>query len=370
MKMLVTTESLEVWGAENTLLELAKHADRKSCEMTFLVAPGSPLAPLLANLGLRVVFHNFAIHPALVQYGGLGGANFKTLLAEVAHTVWGGIRLVRVIRGYDLILSFSMWQSIETAIGSAIARRPFVLDIHETFSGKRGNQIIRSLAKMAQLVIAPSQAILSRSGIAPRRSIAVIPRPVATTLLTHSRENLTSVTVGIFGQISPHKGVEKVVSAIAQLMDSRVRLLVVGGRPEGTRSEYESRVRSAVSAMGGGSEVVERVPDVFGVMSSCDFVVNASDHEAFGRGIVEAIASGAVPIAVGHEGPSEIIHDTGIGIVVSNTDELAGLIKDLLDGSIEWPRVDATARDQAVARYDPATVTKQYLDRLTQVIRS
>jgi glycosyltransferase involved in cell wall biosynthesis len=364
LRVLIATESLEVWGAEGTLLELSQQVDRAAVELTFILAPSSPLAPLVSESGFDVLFHRYAIHPALVKYGGLGGASKLALLQEVANALLGGIRFARIARRFDLVLSFSMWQAIETAIGSSIARRPFVLDIHETFNGTRGHQVLRMLAQISRAVIAPSAAILSRSGLVPSEKIVVIPRPVSTGRLESTRTRSETMTIGIFGQISAHKGVAKVVSALSSVPGDRVKLLVVGGRPDNARGEYEAKVRDSVKKMGGGSIVVDRVSNVHELMAACDFVINASDHEAFGRGVVESIAAGAIPIAVGMEGPSEIVRATGIGVILGSVDELPGFVKEILDGSAELPEVSLSLRESALRLYHPATVANEYFDTL------
>jgi len=158
------------------------------------------------------------------------------------------------------------------------------------------------------------------------------------------------------------------VDAVASLQASTIRLLIVGGREEDKRSRYENQIRASVAHIGNGSSVIDRVPNVFGLMASCHLVVNASKHEAFGRGMVEAIAAGALPIAIGEAGPSEIIRDAAIGVIVPDSEVLASYLGDLLNGRQPMPRASEAAIESALRRYDPLNVASEYFDFLSTLL--
>ncbi|MEC5151134.1 glycosyltransferase family 4 protein [Cryobacterium sp. GrIS_2_6] len=369
LKVLIVTQSLEIWGAERTLIELSKRVDHERIQLTFLVAHSSPLAAVVRDLGFAVVNHRFARHPALERNGGLQGAGVRLLLLEALSAWGGGWRLAPVLRRFDLVLSFSIWQAIETSVASKLSRRPLVLDLHETFSGRRGHSVVRALARLSRGVIAPSLSVLQRSGLEPSSTISVIPRPVTVPLdhpkIPHLRPS--DILVGVFGQISPHKGVDSVIESVAACRSDSVRVLIVGGRPEEIRTDYENNVRSSAARLGARASVADTVPHVGELMSTCDFVVNASDHEAFGRGIVEAIAARAVPISVGDSGPKEIIQDTGIGVALDSISQLTGYLDSLADGTVPRPKVDDESRAAALAQYDPIRIADAYFRTLEQL---
>src|ERR1035437_7803143 len=177
-RVLVVTESLEVWGAERTLLELVRNVDKSRFCLTFLVATDSPLATLIEALGYSVITHRFARHGSL-RTGGLTNARLHSLVSAGFAMLTGAFRLVREFRRHDVILSFSMWQATESLIATRIARRAFVLDLHETFSGARGHRVLRAIAGLSNAVIAPSRSVLARSSLFPNDKIFVIPRPIS-----------------------------------------------------------------------------------------------------------------------------------------------------------------------------------------------
>jgi glycosyltransferase involved in cell wall biosynthesis len=372
-RVLVVTKSLEVWGAERTLLELVRNVDKSRFCLTFLVATDSPLATLIEGLGYSVITHRFARHGLLGRTGGLTNARLHLLVWAGFAMLTGAFRLVREFRRHDVILSFSMWQATESLIAARIARRAFVLDIHETFSGARGHRVMRAIAGLSNAVIAPSRSVLARSSLFPNDKVFVIPRPISSSGVPGWSKKAQvdadgTLTIGVFGQISSHKGVQKVVSAVADLGSDRLRLLVVGGRPAAIRPPYETEVRAAMRQLGSGSAIVDAVPSVLGLMTTCHFVVNASDHEAFGRGVVEAIACGAVPIVIGHGGPSEIVSNTGIGVVFDTVNDFQSYIAGILAGTIELPMTDFATRREALTSYEPSAVADVYFGVLGAVV--
>lgn len=325
-RILFLTQSAEVWGAEQSLLLLLGEAKRNGFEPIVAVAPKSPFRDVLLEDGYAVVTHRFARHAALERGGSLQSAHPADFVRECLSILGGAIRLVRLFRSYDVVVAFSVWQSIEVGLAAKIARVNSVLDLHETFHGKIGVRLVRTVARLFNATIAPSAMLLATYGLSARAH--VIPRPARSTIRsTLARPSgMFPTTVGIFGQISPHKGVLDLVNGIAKLGRDNLRLLVVGGRPSSLRDAYEEEVRAKVQSLGPGSTVVERQADVGQLMSECDFVVNVSVHEAFGRTVLEAVSSGAVPLVLQGGGPAEIVSQIKVGHIFENIDGLVNFV--------------------------------------------
>jgi hypothetical protein len=273
LRVVVVSASAELWGAEKTLLELSGAVDPLRFELSFVVALGSPLAPPLRRMGFEVREHRFAGHPALAGAGSLSGAGIGAIARELVSNVTGGIRLAQVTRGFDAILSFSIWQAVESVIAARLTRSKFFLDIHETFTGSKGHVVLRALARIADGVIAPSHYVVERSEIHDHGRVAVVPRPVTRRAMPPARTANGMLKLGMFGQISAHKGVAAVVSIIAEMGSTAAQLVVVGGRPLDDQSQYERDVRQAVRELGDRALLVDAVDNVASLMSSCDLVV-------------------------------------------------------------------------------------------------
>jgi glycosyltransferase involved in cell wall biosynthesis len=365
-RVLFLTQSNEVWGAEQSLLLMLASSRTGGIQPTVCVARDSPLAPMLREMGIDVIEHRFAAHAVLKRTGSLSSASLVDLFREFSAVVDGGFRLRNLVRRFDLVVAYSLWQSPEILLAAKLARRKSVLDIHETFNGRLGKRLISLLAKRFSLVISPSFSLARDYGL--DEAAVVIPRPAAVSGHPTSRidnvQNMIDgqITVGIFGQISPHKGVLEVVRALAASQRHDVTLLVVGGRAENQRDDYEKEVMRLVGDLPGASRVIQRQPEIAALMGACDYIVNASHHEAFGRTVIEAIVHGAFPLVLEGGGPAEIVKDTGIGLVFSDVQALVENIKPRESGSDMAELVAAVKR-----RYSPESVAAAYFREIENV---
>lgn len=368
-KILVVTESESVWGAERSMLQLARFAEANDVSLHFLISTNSPLGTDLDRLGLPFNRHSFANHPALDASGSLSKAGIAQILREFVSVVVGAAGIWRKLRGFDSILIFSIWQAPETILGSWLARTPVDIDLHETFSNARAMKLIGVISKASRKVIVPSFVLAARSGLRVSERMSVIPRPVDFKFddMPKRRFPLDSpMTVGVFGQIQPHKNVLEIAKAVSTA-EGPIRLIVVGGNSvAAARTDYELEVRRFVSSMAHGSRVVDFVTDVTDIMRECEVVVNASEHEAFGRTIVEAVSVGCYPISVGDWGPRETILALGIGSVSDRIEELGDVLSGLLLKRRTAPLLDAIP--PTIKAYEARTVAQQYFSLISHVV--
>lgn len=115
--------------------------------------------------------------------------------------------------------------------------------------------------------------------------------------------------------------------------------------------------------MANDSEVIDFVPDVGHLMGECEVVINASEHEAFGRTIVEAVSVGCYPIAVGDWGPRETIQALGVGSVLNSIDELPQLLAQLLVARRDAPLMAGVPA--TLQSYEAQSVASRYFGLLT-----
>jgi glycosyltransferase involved in cell wall biosynthesis len=364
LRVLFATESLAVWGAETSLLALLEYARSNGCEPTVAVARASPLTLSLDSAGIPYIYHDYAPHPALMRTGSLSGARVGDLIGEFLSVLRGAIRSVALLRQYDVVVPFSLWQSLELALGAKLSGTKAVLDIHETFNGRLGKQLVRAIGAICSGAISPSEALAQQYNLS--KNLRIVPRPLPEQQVGSSippSQLERSRVVGIFGQIASHKQVLELVRAVeAATSDERLTLLVVGGTNVSTRSAYEDQVRVAVGRLGGTSRVEDRVSDITPLILQCEYVVNVSEHEAFGRTVVEAIMHGGTPLVLEGTGPAEIVRDTGVGFVFKNVTDLVEFAS--------THRADAISEDRrisALARYRPDHVARQYFHFLHQI---
>lgn len=329
MRVLVISESREVWGAERSLLEIVEFARAQEVELAFVLGRNSPLVPILEAAGFKVYEHEFATASSGVTRSlkGLGSLKILRKLYEIAL---GTVRLRKIVRGYDAVLNFSIWQAAESLLAARTTGVRFGIDFHESFSSKRGFFLAKVILSLSDFVVAPSKAILRSAGFTRTRALLVVPRPVHDRFAADPRHIVgKKATVGIFGQIQPHKRVYDVVAAL--MNNDSVELSVVGGESDpAKRTAYEDSVRDLVST-NPRFKVVDRTDDVSDLMKRTHVVINASEHEAFGRTVAEALYAGAHPIVVGDWGPAEIVEMSGIGSVIGGVADLNGSVDSFID---------------------------------------
>lgn len=369
-KVLVVTESESVWGAERSLLQLARFAEANEVSLHFLISTNSPLGTDLDRLGLPYLRHSFANHPALDASGSLSNAGISEILREFVAVVGGAARIWRKLRGFDSVLVFSIWQAPETILGSWLARIPVDIDLHETFGNARAMRLVGIISKASRRVIVPSFVLAARSGLRLSDRVSVIPRPVDFKFEDPLKRHFpldSPMIVGVFGQIQPHKNVLEIAKAVSTA-GGHIRLMVVGGNSEvADRTDYELEVRRFVSSMANESLVVDFVTEVTDVMRECEVVVNASEHEAFGRTIVEAVSVGSYPVSVGDWGPKETILALGVGSVLDGIEELGEVLSELLVKRRTAPLLDAIP--PTLNAYKVSTVAQRYFSLISRVMK-
>jgi glycosyltransferase involved in cell wall biosynthesis len=374
VKVAFVTASPSIWGAETSLLILLRFLKLNKVDTTTIVDIDSPFARVLEDNGHHSIRHNFAKHTSLGS-GSASSARFSDVAREVPAIYSSAKQLCGHLAEVDVVVAFSVWQSFETLLAAAIANKPTVFDLHETFSGSRATAVLSIIARISRLTLAPSMAVLDRSGIPEKRAV-VIPRPVNFPSENLERTNdpgSSGLKIGLFGQIAPHKGVKELINALgysSEIAQRQISVLIVGGNPDvHGRTKYENEVRSLAQEFKTAQiDVVDRTPDVHKLMAECDIVMNLSEHEAFGRTVVEAISNGSYPVVLDNGGPAEIVRETGIGEVLPDFDTLPAFLSSLSGRKLEDIRGDRGARVSAVRdRYSPNRVSRLYSGELTRV---
>ena len=94
-----------------------------------------------------------------------------------------------------------------------------------------------------------------------------------------------------------------------------------------------------------------------------------SDHEGFGRVLVEAMAAGVAVVSTSTAGAREVLDDGGTGVLapIGDADALAaGVLRLLADAPYRAALVDA-GRRRVAERYRPETLAGQWVDMLIEV---
>lgn len=133
--------------------------------------------------------------------------------------------------------------------------------------------------------------------------------------------------VGIIGRITPLKGHMYFIKAMAKVAKvvPNLKIWIVGDAPE-SKGAYKEQLQLLTKRLGlwNMTQFLGVQKDVPSVMSQLDVMVLATtSHEAFGRVIVEAQASGVPVVATRVGGVVDIIQDQETGLLVTPADALS-----------------------------------------------
>lgn len=163
--------------------------------------------------------------------------------------------------------------------------------------------------------------------------------------------------VGLVGHIVENKGHRVLVKAASQLIDTIpcVHFVIVGDDAMSSDAQYRANLENMIRELGWTSRFsfVGRRDDIPQVMKALDLLAVPSYSEAFGRVVVEGLASGLPVVASRVGGIPEIITDGSTGILIDpgDVDGLASAIR-RLQGDHELKMRIARLGPRSAARFD------------------
>jgi hypothetical protein len=118
--------------------------------------------------------------------------------------------------------------------------------------------------------------------------------------------------------------------------------------------------------MGARVRLLGRVDDVYDVLAQCHGLVLLSDYEGLPVSVLEAMATGVVPICLDtRSGVREAVEHSVNGLIVKDrgADFLAA-VKELQSDPAKWQRLSLAARETARKRYSIEESARQWVDLL------
>ena len=245
------------------------------------------------------------------------------------------------------------WLEVCAAAACEAHGVPFVLTPNGTAPRIERRQVLKAVwdrtlgrevferAAVVTAVSGAEQRDLLALGVAPER-IRLLPNPVDLSEFDQPRRppprrnSAHSPTVLFLGKLTPRKGVDVLVRALAQL-DSNVRLQIAGNDMGAGRAvrhlARRLRVDSRIEWLG-----LLRGAERLRALAAADLVAYPSRDEVFGLVAVEALLCGS-PVVVGDDsGCAEIVSRVGGGSVVpyGDAEALAEVIRQHLSEPERW----------------------------------
>ncbi len=348
-------------GAETMLLRALQAAVSRGWGVTCVV-PAGQLTDSLRDSGVEIV-------PAPVLR--LSDGPRLVSAASLAWTTTRWARLVaRHARQADLLLVNGLLAL--PAVGLAHPAVPVVWWVHDVLVRGDRLRLARLCAPAVSHMVGVSQSVLDAleglpvPGSVLRNGVDLPDQ----TLLPEARR--PPLVIGCNAALTPWKGQDVLLEAVAMLQHGDARLALLGWAPP-KDAPYEARLRQRAARpdLAGRVDFLGHRPDPLRVMSAWCIGVSASvDPEASGLGVLEGLSLGLPQVATAHGSPREVLDGAGLLVPPKNPAALAGALDRLLTDEELWQRC---------ARAAPAVVRNGHyrpqqeallLDLLEQISRS
>jgi glycosyltransferase involved in cell wall biosynthesis len=374
-KILFITHAGEPGGAEFKLIDLCESIEH---EREVLLFQHGSLERILGEHGIaHSVIPMAPATGAVRREGGLSG-----LLRAVPGTLAMARAVARKARAFDVVVCFSQKSFVVTALAKPFMRRPVCWFMNDILSTEHFNPLlVRALLTLARrgadYVVLNSHASLDAwlAAGGRRARVAVVHPMTRSDAVAAQTRDANKVAfyrhylspqgrplIGMFGRISPWKGQDVFLHAIARLPG--VNAVIAGGALFG-EERYEASMRALAAQLGiaGRVNFAGHVEEVAAMMAACNVVAHCSTApEPFGRVIVESMFAGTPVIATDAGGAREIVqHDeTGQLTPMRDVQALVTAIRRYLDAP-EWSRALAQrARAHAEEKFSAAAMTSRF----------
>ncbi len=367
--VVVAHPAADLYGSDRQLLESVRAMVEGGLQVHVVLPEDGPLRPLLQEAGSSVRL----LPVPVLRKSLLSPRGMARLALHSPPAVAAGRRLLRSV-GADALYVNTVTLPTWVAAGTA-ARVPTLCHVHEAESD-RPAAVRAALAApllLADRIVTNSAAardtVTSALPCLSRRSVVVhngVPGPPGPVLRRPPVDGRT-VRLALVGRLSPRKGIDVALEALALLGRSgrSVELVVCGSAFHGYEwYESELRRRAGEPDLVGKVSFTGYVHPTWSVLADSDIVLVPSRAEPFGNTAVEGMLAGRPVIASSVQGLREVLDDGRTGLLVPPGDpaRLAEAIEGLLADPSRGAALAAAGRAEALARFS----TERYREAIRQ----
>lgn len=317
-------------GAENSLIHLANHLDKKKYSALFICPAEGEFPKRLSEYHIPIIGHNFGKNREIVSI-------FNSIL-----------KIFRTVSQYKIALLHS--NGPQTNIPAGIAGRLMGIPViwHARNLLKNGMRDLDKLTGfLPNRIICNSEAIRARFRNCKYEKIAktimngVDLKNFDPTIQTYDIRTEFGIpskakVIGMTSRLGKDKGQHTLLEAIARLKSTYPDLwiLIIGGNVFQEDADVPNFLKRKAADLGISDRTVFTGfrSDVYRLYAAMDIFVLATDAEPCGRVIFEAMAMKKPVIGTNNGGTPEIVVDgeTGLLFGYSNAEELSSKIDYLL----------------------------------------
>lgn len=306
-------------------------------------------------------------------------------LRSISFTALGTLDIFKHRHEIDLIHAHSiMSPTTIAALSGTLLRKPRLVTLHANYEpshllgkpfGKQRLDLFRRIIPRFISISSDIEQLLLAHDV-PASRIISIPNGIDTSQFksasaaerTDLRRQLNlpeGVPIAVFvGRLQPVKQVDVLLQAWAGL--TKGRLVILGDGEQRASLEAQATRLSLNNRV----EFHGMVPNVVDFLRAADIFVLPSASEGLSVALLEAMASGLVPIATAIGGTTDLIQDGHTGLLVQSGD-IAGLNAALCHAlsDADWRRsIGASARSFVVANYDMRVIAARLASVYREVV--
>lgn len=353
VKLLCVTPFSWLYGEALSLLQLVTSLDRKRFDPYVITTGEGPLVERLKEAEIPTE----SIHMPYLSRHGRQAVNFMARLLPISF------QLAQLIRkeGFELVYNNTLLNPYG-AIAAALANTPCVWHVREVgrdsilrkalirFTGLLSTRVVVVSHSVSELYRGNSKARLRvvYNGIDTRYFDPALQDP------REAREEFaikpSQPVIAFVGRLHPSKHHHDALKAVAELKGRwpDLLLLIVGDGPE------EEHLRRVVEGLGleKNTRFAGYHNDVRTALAASDVLVLPSEHEAFGRVVIEAMAMEKPVVATNVGGLPELITpETGRLVPVGDCRALAEALTFFLEDPERTKGMGKVARQRVVMRF-------------------
>lgn len=308
-----------VSGGERVLLRMLARAHERGWETTVATPPGG-LVERAAAVGCA-----WLPIPDLMLPGGrrpVAAALFGTRNAVAAQRI-------RADADADVVVAAGL--RVLPAIRLARPRAPVVWLAQSMVDSQRWRLMLRACGGVVDTAVPVSQAVADSIGPS-RFRVEVVPNGTPWPVAAAPADPPTPPVVGCAAMLTPWKGQNVLLDAVARLERQDVLVELMGGTYPKDGAYVESlRRRAARPDLAGRVRFLGHVEDSVGHMRAWTVaVVSSVEAEAGPLSAIEAMSVGIPVVATDHGGPRETLGDAGILVPPGDPDAMATAIAAVL----------------------------------------
>lgn len=319
-RLLAVNHTGAVSGGEKVLLRMLAGARQRGWETT-VAAPEGPLAEQAAEVG-----SGWLPIPDLTLPG--GPLPVAATLFSARNLVAG--RRIRREPGADVVVATGM--RVLPVLRLAAPRGRVVWLAQSMVDRPRWRALVRGCGRGVDAAVAVSEAVAGSIGPS-RFPITVVANGTPWPVAPAPCDPPSPPVVGCAAMLTPWKGQDVLLEAVARLGRDDVAVELMGGTYPKDRPYAESlRRRAEQPDLGGRVRFLGHVGDPLARMRTWTLAVLPSvDPEAAPLSALEAMSVGVPVVATDHGGPPEMIGDAGALVAPRDPEAMASAIRALLD---------------------------------------